>query len=384
MSTPDTGDVTPPPVVYGVPLETDSNSDSNDAYMSYLYSTSSVDDSVTNYVREYGRSYHRYKDGSYILPCDEPEKDRLDRRYALNKFIWDGNIHHAPLANPHKILDLGTGTGIWPMEMAELYPDCHITGTDLSAIQPNIVPPNVHFEIDDASESDWGRPLNSFDFVRMSYLLGCFSSYQSVMRTAYQHLVPGSGWIECIELDPMPRADDDSLATAEAAPGGYAFAEHMNRLEEAATEWTDPPKSIRIAHRMSTWMRQVGYVDVHESIYKIPISPWPKDKKLKLAGRVYEEICCDGMAGYSYRLLGQMGMNKEEMEVLLVDVRKAVRRRDVHAWNALHVVWGRRPTEEEERRNKAEKERDRERKRRARESGISVRSTGSGKNRGRR
>lgn len=31
----------------------------------------------------------------------------------------DGKLHNAPLKNPQRILDLGTGTGIWAIEMGE-------------------------------------------------------------------------------------------------------------------------------------------------------------------------------------------------------------------------------------------------------------------------
>ena len=37
---------------------------------------------------------------------------------------------------PKNILDIGTGTGIWAIEMADAFPDTHIIGTDLSATQP--------------------------------------------------------------------------------------------------------------------------------------------------------------------------------------------------------------------------------------------------------
>lgn len=30
-----------------------------------------------------------------------------------------GELHNAPLENPQEILDLGTGTGIWALDMAE-------------------------------------------------------------------------------------------------------------------------------------------------------------------------------------------------------------------------------------------------------------------------
>lgn len=50
--------------------------------------------------------------------------------------LYGGRLHLAPLVDPKMILDIGTGTGIWVMEMADLYPECTIIGTDLSPVQP--------------------------------------------------------------------------------------------------------------------------------------------------------------------------------------------------------------------------------------------------------
>lgn len=36
-----------------------------------------------------------------------------------------GELHKAPVTNPQKILDLGTGTGIWALDIAE-YEHIHI------------------------------------------------------------------------------------------------------------------------------------------------------------------------------------------------------------------------------------------------------------------
>ena len=47
-----------------------------------------------------------------------------------------GHLHLAPLNAPHKILDLGTGTGLWALEAADKYPTAEVIGTDLSPTQP--------------------------------------------------------------------------------------------------------------------------------------------------------------------------------------------------------------------------------------------------------
>lgn len=42
----------------------------------------------------------------------------------------------APIDNPKTILDVGTGTGIWAIEMGDMFPDAKIIGTDLAPTQP--------------------------------------------------------------------------------------------------------------------------------------------------------------------------------------------------------------------------------------------------------
>jgi ribosomal protein L11 methylase PrmA len=54
-----------------------------------------------------------------MFPNDEMESDRLDLQYQALKMLHDGKIYFAPLRDPKRILDIGTGTGIWPIEMGE-------------------------------------------------------------------------------------------------------------------------------------------------------------------------------------------------------------------------------------------------------------------------
>ena len=68
----------------------------------------------------------------------QPELDRIDIKHHVMKLLCNNHLHLAPLENPQRILDLGTGTGIWVMEMADQYPSATIVGTDLSPIQPSL------------------------------------------------------------------------------------------------------------------------------------------------------------------------------------------------------------------------------------------------------
>jgi SAM-dependent methyltransferase len=72
--------------------------------------------------------------------------------HAVRLSIGD-KLFFAPV-DPSCVLDVGTGTGIWAVDLADAYPAAEVIGTDLSPIQPTYVPPNLRFEIEDADE-EW-------------------------------------------------------------------------------------------------------------------------------------------------------------------------------------------------------------------------------------
>lgn len=52
--------------------------------------------------------------------------------------------------------------------LGDLYHSAEVVGSDLSAIQPNFVPPNVQFEVFDA-ESTWNYS-SQLDLIHYRYL----------------------------------------------------------------------------------------------------------------------------------------------------------------------------------------------------------------------
>jgi hypothetical protein len=54
----------------------------------------------------------------YVMPNDEEEADRMDVFHEMMLNILEGKLHLSPIgATPQRILDLGTGTGIWAIDM---------------------------------------------------------------------------------------------------------------------------------------------------------------------------------------------------------------------------------------------------------------------------
>jgi ubiquinone/menaquinone biosynthesis C-methylase UbiE len=76
----------------------------------------------------------------------------MDLQYYVTNEIFR-TLHFAPFDEkkpPTRVLDVGTGTGIWCIQMGDMYPSADILGIDISPIQPREVPLNVRFMVDDA------------------------------------------------------------------------------------------------------------------------------------------------------------------------------------------------------------------------------------------
>src|SRR5437016_14508753 len=84
--------------------------------------STSLASSILNYTYENGRRYHAYRSGKYLLPNDDEEQDRLDLLHHVFRLELGGSLYLSPIterSTPTRILDVGTGTGIWAMEIAD-------------------------------------------------------------------------------------------------------------------------------------------------------------------------------------------------------------------------------------------------------------------------
>lgn len=215
-------------------------------------------------------------------------------------------MHFAPLSNPSHILDIGTGTGTWAIDMGDVYPSATVEATDLSPIQPTTVPGNVHFLIDDAEQDDWAVPSNHYDFVHTRMMLGSFRDFRTIMAQAYKYLKPG-GWMECQEVMSTPFCDDGTM------PADWSFKEWSASLDDLSMKLERP---LRIANKLKGWFAEAGYVDVHEKIFKLPVNTWPRDPEMKSLGMWWQQNLLLGLQGFSLAYFSRiLGWTKEEIEV---------------------------------------------------------------------
>lgn len=173
----------------------------------------------------------------YPLPHDASEKTRLDTLHMGFKYYLAGkNI--VPSLDPlitTQILDVGTGSGRWAVEVAEEFPNALVVGFDLAyPIFGNELPPaNTVFVVGDVKDG-FEFPNSSIDFVhcRLSPLINMSlkgrlfqaglvnEQWPSYFEEVLRVLKPGTGWIQL--TDPF---NDPSSSVTGTLPLDSAFRE---------------------------------------------------------------------------------------------------------------------------------------------------------------
>ncbi|KZL74055.1 methyltransferase domain-containing protein [Colletotrichum tofieldiae] len=302
-------------------------------------STSSLNSSILDYRKENGRTYHKYRDGKYHFPNDEEENERLDLQHHIFDLSFDGKLGlsppNAPEAKAGRVLDLGTGTGIWAMDYGDDHPGAEVIGVDLSPIQPQLttcsVPPNVRFEVDDIEDSwTYTRP---FDYIHSRMMNTSICKWEEYLRQSYEHLNPG-GWLELQEFN-LPLSDDGTLTE------DHALYQAMKYLGEAAAKTN---RAFVDLDALKPMMEATGFVDVAEIRFKWPSNTWPRNNKFKELGAWNHENITSGLQGFLMAALTRgLGWKADEVNVLAAQARKDVGDRSIHAYWPMIVVYGRKP-----------------------------------------
>ncbi|MCJ1369633.1 hypothetical protein MMC20_000845 [Loxospora ochrophaea] len=231
----------------------------------------------------------------------------------------DERLHIAPITTPRRILDLGTGTGIWAVEIAEKFPNASVIGNDLSAIQPRWVPPNLSFEVDDI-EAEWNYKI-PFDFIHSRHLDYSIANWDRLIKQCFRFTRPG-GWCEWQECEYNLYSEDGTFIE------NNAVDRWVKGLIEAATEMGRVASPGLITEK---YAREAGFVNITHEVHKIPMTPWAKETKYKEIGAFNLAGILENLEGVSLALYTRvLGWSPEEVYAFLAQVRKEFKNPGAH------------------------------------------------------
>jgi ubiquinone/menaquinone biosynthesis C-methylase UbiE len=138
-----------------------------------------------------------------------------------------------------------------------------VIGSDLSPCQPSWVPPNVQFEVDDATQP-WTWKDNDFDFIHIRYLFGAIADWNAIFKQAYRCCAPG-GWVQSCEADVHFFCDDDTAHDPQVAP----YLKTWAKLYEAGGAATKRPFFVQQENLQEKGIEAAGFTDMKVVDYKV-------------------------------------------------------------------------------------------------------------------
>ncbi|KAI1823310.1 S-adenosyl-L-methionine-dependent methyltransferase [Xylaria intraflava] len=301
-------------------------------------STASLSASILQYRTLHGRTFHSERGNAQSWnPNDALHDESMDILHHASTLMQDGKLSLVPFESDKvmKVLDVGCGTGIWAIDFADMYPLAEVIGVDISPSQPQWIPPNLKFEIDDIT-LPWTYPPSTFDFVHMRWLVGAIPNWNSVFEEAYKSLKPG-GIFESIETSCLIQSDDNTVPPGCALDQwGQVFQEAGRKFGRTFTPVEDDVQRIAMEH--------AGFVDIKSYDYKVVLGSWPADPKIKEMGQYARLGIEQDIEGFLlYMWTSVLGWTREEIAVYAAHLRRELHSPNFHSWYPQRVVIGRKP-----------------------------------------
>ncbi|KIJ59966.1 hypothetical protein HYDPIDRAFT_99713 [Hydnomerulius pinastri MD-312] len=208
------------------------------------------------------RTAHSYPGSLYLLPSDEPERERLLKQHQLYTRLFSGRLIFPPvsLSESAEILDIGTGAGAWLCDARSQLPESvQIYGVDIeSRLYPSVTSPNIHLSVGSATSlpSYWS---SKFELVHQRLLIAAYTREQwfKAVDEMYRVLAPG-GYVQLIETGPEWRS-------------GAKTAKHVLFLDDFLGR---KGQMIRCTVYLADILKSAGFVDVSEEEVNMNLGKW--------------------------------------------------------------------------------------------------------------
>lgn len=306
-------------------------------YSDYIYDEEGIADtarteasSTRDFKYEHGRRYHAYREGSYPMPNDDLNTEHEKIAHHMWGILLQDRLYLPPIDEPTHVIDLGTGQGLWALDMAERYPDAQILGLDLTP-PPQSLYNNLQFQVDDFTQ-EW-MPNEGYDLAHLRGLTGSVQDWPALYSTIFKNLKSG-GYVQQMEIEIKPQCDDGTL------PDNSIY----HKWADLAQELTGAGTNFTFTGRMKRQLEEAGFVDVVELRLKLPLGPWSSNPVYQDLGRYFEMYWRTGSQGW---LLGactrNLGWTASQVNSQVEDVFAQIDSRTAHVYYDVVIVYGKKP-----------------------------------------
>ncbi|EPQ59060.1 S-adenosyl-L-methionine-dependent methyltransferase [Gloeophyllum trabeum ATCC 11539] len=217
------------------------------------------------------RAFHSFPGAQYILPSDDEERSRLELQHRVICRALGNRLFIVPLSikKGDKILDCGTGSGIWLLDIAKAVPpEVGLQGIDIeSRLFPSSKPENVNFSVETALRLPDGWQ-DAFTFVHQRLLIAGLQAkeWPQVLREIHRVLAPG-GWVQLLEAKEEQGADNKPVTMRQRALNKALFSAR-GLLLDCATHMPD-----------LLW--EAGFESVEVRELHLPVGAWAGDEGIE-------------------------------------------------------------------------------------------------------
>ncbi|EAQ88176.1 hypothetical protein CHGG_04795 [Chaetomium globosum CBS 148.51] len=219
-----------------------------------------------------------------------------------------------PVPRPRRILECGSGSGAWAMEVAEQYPECEVgeitpvgvalvllvIGIDVYPYPvPEDIPPNLDFQVDDLNS-----PRMMAGGIHANRWMNYLSDILRVLR-------PG-GWCQMVEIYFNAQSDNGTLTSNHA----------LQVWSQNYMQSIQPAKDPRAPLRLQNWMTQAGFVEVESRLLTLPLSGWstdPRDNAIGMANQANVHRLMSSLSAFPFS--HALNMTNADIQLLIAQAR---------------------------------------------------------------
>ncbi|CAM1504342.1 Fc.00g019330.m01.CDS01 [Cosmosporella sp. VM-42] len=232
--------------------------------------------------------------------------------------------------------DLGN-VGSISFQSTRYFREGQIMIVDLNQIQPPLIPVGVIPQQYDIEEPIWGPLWTDCDFIHMRMLLGSLQTelWPQTYRKIFEHLAPGIGHMEQVEIDWTPRCDDEDRPTSAFKKWADLFYSGMDQFNRNARVRSFETRQM---------IEAAGFTEFKEEVIKAFVCPWSTDRRVRELARWFNLGLTHSLEALSFMpLIEKHGMKYEEVRELCSQVKKEICILRYHTYCTIYVWTARKP-----------------------------------------